>query len=323
MVARIVADAVDAMDATDAADATDATDAAIAGGFNVGSPANDGNEAEESPAWIPGENRRWPTSICYPPTHYEWINSFYHCGKMWNGTYVLSAIEAWSYYVFDSDFWKDFHYDSCFSTSHDAIERSLRVPREVLTALTLIIIAVVVGILGDEAGGGGGGEEIVFLLGLAYPLYATIRVFFGNSGRGEIVHWIGYWMAFYLLCVEPASFDFLTYWWMPFRQVAKGSLLLWLVIPRSSRPLNRPLPSPSMAVSEGLRAAAELRDQWATEIVEKGKAQYARISAGRGFGVGGGFGSSGDSDKPGIRGWESLGYALLMSCFYLFLESYH
>ena len=125
-------------------------------------------------------------------------------------------------------------------------------------------------------------------------------------------------MAYYLLCIEPATYDFLTYWWLPSRQVIKGLLLLWLVIPRLSRPTQRPLPSPSMAVSEGLWAAEAARDRWVTMIVDEGKEHYARITAQQGGG-----GNSGDPPKPGIKGWDSLGSAFIMSCFYLFLESYH
>ena len=131
------------------------------------------------------------------------------------------------------------------------------------------------------------------------------------------MHWVGYWMSFYLLCVEPATYDFLTYWWMPFRQVVKGTILLWLVIPRDSRPPQRPLPSPSQAVAEGVRAAEELREKWVTKIIEDGKEHYAKMMAAQGHSP------SGDPHKPGIKGWDSLGYAFATSCFYLLIESYH
>ena len=89
---------------------------------------------------------------------------------MFNGYYLLSALEAWSYYAFDSEFWKDYHYDSLMTRTYDKLEEQLRVPREVLTMLALLITGLVVGLLGDE-----GGEEIVFLIALAYPIYATIK----------------------------------------------------------------------------------------------------------------------------------------------------
>ena len=139
-----------------------------------------------------------------------------------------------------------------------------------------------------------------------------------ESDRGELVHWIGYWIAYYLVCVEPAVFDFLTYWWMPFRQVFKGGLLLWLAVPRSSRlPNHRDLPTPSVAVSEGIKAAEEMREYWVNKLIEDGKKHYAAVMAKYGYGNGA------DQPKPGIKGWDSLGYAFLTSCFYLFLESYH
>ena len=84
-----------------------------------------------------------------------------------------SQIQAWSYFAFDSAFWKDLHYDSLLSSSYDKMERSLLVPREVLTGFFLLITALVVALLGDEAGG----EETVFVLAPMYPIYATIRCY--------------------------------------------------------------------------------------------------------------------------------------------------
>ena len=57
------------------------------------------------------------------------------------------------------------------SSSYDRVERTLLVPREVMTSLFLLITAFVVALLGDAAGG----EEIVFILALLYPIYGTIR----------------------------------------------------------------------------------------------------------------------------------------------------
>ena len=106
---------------------------------------------------------------------------------------------------------------------------------------------------------------------------------------------------------------------MPFRQVFKGGLLLWLAVPRRSRlPNHRDLPTPSVAVSEGIKAAEEMREYWVNKLIEDGKKHYAAVMAKYGYGNDGG-----DQPKPGIKGWDSLGYAFLTSCFYLFLESYH
>ena len=138
--------------------------------------------------------------------------------------------------------------------------------------------------------------------------------------RVEVMHWIGYWMSFYLLCIEPATYDFLTYWWLPFRQTFKGLTLLWLMIPRDSRPPRRPLPSPSQAVAEGWKVAEETREKWVTKIVEDGKRHYANIVAAT---TGDGGGGSSQETKPGIKGWESLGYAFMTSCFFLIIETYH
>ena len=129
------------------------------------------------------------------------------------------------------------------------------------------------------------------------------------------MHWVGYWMAFYLLCLEPAMFDFLTYWWMPFRHVFKGLLLMWLIIPRAHRPPQRTLPSPSLMADEGLRNAEEFRQYWVHKIIADGKEHYAAMMAK--------YGHGGDPHKPGIKGWASLGYAFLTSCFFLLIESYH
>merc|ERR1719419_1866781 len=74
-------------------------------------PYDEDLENEKLREWRPGIDRRWPTSICYPPTHYEWKN-WIEYGKCWDGYYVMSAIEAWSYFTFDSEYCKDFHYDS-------------------------------------------------------------------------------------------------------------------------------------------------------------------------------------------------------------------
>ena len=53
------------------------------------------------------------------------------------------------------------------------MERSFLVPREMITALGLILTAFVIAMLGDRAGG----EELVFIFGLAYPVYATLKSF--------------------------------------------------------------------------------------------------------------------------------------------------
>ena len=127
---------------------------------------------------MPGEGRRWPTSICYPPTHYEWWNSFYHGGKVFDAFYVLSALEAWSYFFFDADFWKDFHYDGPVAPALDRAERTLHVPREVITLTYLILASIVIALLGDRAGG----AEVVFILGLSYPIYATLSCLFNTTG---------------------------------------------------------------------------------------------------------------------------------------------
>ena len=90
------------------------------------------------------------------------------------------------------------------------------------------------------------------------------------------------------------------------------------MIPRDSRPPNRTLPSPSLAVAEGLKAAEETREKWVTKIVEDGKRHYANIVAATA-----GSGGSSEPARPGIKGWESLGYAFITSCFFLLIESYH
>eukprot|EP00761_Pharyngomonas_kirbyi_P010446 gb/GECH01010466.1/.p1 GENE.gb/GECH01010466.1/~~gb/GECH01010466.1/.p1 ORF type:complete len:133 (+),score=21.30 gb/GECH01010466.1/:1-399(+) len=70
----------------------------------------------------------------------------------------------------------------------------------------------------------------VFVLGLCYPIYQSLKALSQGHDFCETQHWLSYWVVFgFLYAIEDLADEFLLM--VPFYNIVKALFVVWLVTP--------------------------------------------------------------------------------------------